>query len=138
MNIPLGLCLALMLVAVAEAAEPPVAAPVVAKPVRSTAAPVKRAPLDLRVGDIRKYMMPNEFRAAISAPDADKYAIVVEGNRPSPELQSLRAVPMGLPALFWGFAHPGSAWRLFVPDVNAEASGPILTKVPPPVFRWGP
>ena len=138
MNVPLGLCVALMLAAgIVRAAEPPVRAPVT-KPAESRPAAVKRAPLDLRVGDIRKYMMPNEFRAAVNAPDSDKYAVVVEGHRAGPELQSMRAAPMGLGALFWGFAHPANAWRIFVPDVNAPAAGPVLTKVPPPEFRWGP
>ena len=120
--------LALVLCGAAQAADPP----------DPKTRAVAQKPLDLRVGDVRKYMMPNEFQAAVNAPDADKYAIVVEGNRPPPELKSLRAVPMGLGALFWSFRHPSGAWRIFVPDVNAPPSGPVLDKVPPPVFRRGP
>ncbi len=104
----------------------------------AAAEPVPRRALDLRVGDVRNYMMPSEYRDAISAPDTDRYTIVVEGHRQPAEVQSLRAVPMGLGAVLWSFRHPASAWRLFAPDVHAAPPARILTRVPPPVFRPGP
>ena len=65
-------------------------------------------------------MTPDEFRAAVQAPDADRTTVVVEGSRATPpELKSLRAVPQGLGALAWGFLNPGQLWRIFVPDVRA-------------------
>ena len=106
------------------------------RPASAAAAP--RKPLDLRIGDVRNYMMPSEFRAVMNAQDTDRYSIVVEGHRPSAEVQSLRAVPMGLGAVAWSFRHPARAWRVFLPDVNASPPGPVLTRVPPPVFRPGP
>jgi hypothetical protein len=119
--IPMGLS-----AAVAAADKPPRA---------STAA---RQPLHLRIGDVRNYMTRQEYDAAMNAPDADRYVIVVEGRRQSAEVRSLRAVPMGLGAVAWSFRHPASAWRIFAPDVNAPPPRPVLTKVPPPVFRPGP
>ena len=70
-----GLGVALAACAVAEAAEPTVAAPpakAASAPAVPKPKPALQQPLDLRIGDVRKYMMPNEFREAIGAPDADK------------------------------------------------------------------
>lgn len=97
-----------------------------------------RQPLSLRIGDVRNYMTRPEYDAAMNAPSADRYVIVVEGHRQPAEVRSLRAVPMGLGALVWSFRHPASAWRIFAPDVNAPPPRSVLTKVPPPVFRPGP
>ena len=58
----------------------PAAAPAPAVP---NPKPALQKPLDLRIGDVRKYMMPNEFREALGAPDADKNTIVVEGDSAS-------------------------------------------------------
>jgi hypothetical protein len=127
----------LMLIASASLAEPPQRnsiAPKAGAPARpGTTSP---APLKLRIGDVRKYMMPNEYRAALGAPDADKTTIVVEGQRVLP-VKSTEAVPGGLIAPFWAIAHPTQAWRVLAPDPNAPAAGPPDV-VPKPEFRWGP
>ena len=49
-------------------------------------------------------------------------------------------VPGGLMAPFWALAHPTQAWRLFLPDTRVDITKipPPDSKVPPPVFRWGP
>ena len=125
----LGMSFALLLSVAAEAADPP--KPAVTRPVASK-------PLDLRIGDIRKYMTPKEYLAAINAPDADKTDIVVEGARKTPKLRSEQPVPGGLGSLWYAATNPLQSWRIFLPDVNAPAAGPVYDVVPPPVFRWGP
>jgi hypothetical protein len=95
--------------------------------------------LNLRIGDVREYMTPNELRAALQAPDADRTTVVVEGTRATPpELKSLREVPMGLGALAWGFMNPSQIWRILVPDVRAAAAGPTTDKVPHRRFSLEP
>ena len=136
-----GLGVALAACAVAEAAEPTVAAPpakAASAPAVPKPKPALQQPLDLRIGDVRKYMMPNEFREAIGAPDADKNTVVVEGRRELLPVQYEKPIPTGpLVPLFWGLMHPASSWRIFLPDINAPAQGKP-DAVPPPVFRWGP
>jgi hypothetical protein len=122
--------------AAAQAADPP-APPSAEKPAPAPVASITRAPLKLQVGDVRKYMMPNEYRAAINAPDADKNTIVVQGERPAPPLQSEQPLPTGLAAYYSLFRHPSKAWRLFLPDPNAPPPGPPDV-VPQREFRWGP
>jgi hypothetical protein len=125
----LKICFAMLLCAAAAAADPP----------RSAAAtPALPKPLNLKIGDIRKYMTPNEYLAAISAPDADKTDIVVEGARAVPRLKSELPVPGGLGSLWYAATNPLQSWRIFLPDVNAPAAGPVYDVVPKPIFRWGP
>ena len=102
-------------------------------PVTTTARP----PLKLHVGDVRKYMMPNEYRAAINAPDAEKTTIIVEGKRPLLPMKSEKPVPVGIVTPFWMLLNPGSAWRALVPDLRAPPPGPP-DPVPQREFRWGP
>jgi hypothetical protein len=113
---------------VAQAADPPAA------PSKPAAAP---KPLDLRVGNVRNYMMPNEFRGALTAPDAEKNTVIVEGERELLPMESLQPVPNSIIAPFWALAHPLQAWRAFVPDPNRPPPGKPDV-VPPPIFRWGP
>jgi hypothetical protein len=122
----------------AQAAEPP------ARPSAQSAPPAPEAAkpahrLDLRIGDIRKYMTPEEFRALSTPPD-DSNTVVVQANAPLLPMKSALDVPGGIIAPFWALAHPTQAWRLFLPDprVNIQNIPPPDTKVPPPVFRWGP
>jgi hypothetical protein len=116
--------------ALANAADAPApaSAPVAEKPaeaaVPAPAAKPARAPLKLRTGDVRKYMMPNEFQAAVDAPDPDKTTIIVEGERQAPPLKSEQPMPTGLGAVYSLFRHPTSAWRLFLPDLRAAPPGP--------------
>jgi hypothetical protein len=128
-----GLGLALMVCGVVGAAEPP--ARVAPAPVARPAPPPK--PLDLRIGDVRKYMMPRDFQAAIKAPDADANTVVVEGQREVTPMRTVEDVPLGLPSLWYGLKDPKNAWRLLAPAVTFK-DGPTVDKVPPPIFRWGP
>ena len=125
---------ALIFSAAATAADPP-AAPAADKPAQT--APSTRAPLKLQVGDVRKYMMPNDYRAAVGAPDADKYTVVVEGQRELLPMKFEKPVPVGIVTPFWMLANPLSAWRALVPDLRAPPPGPP-DPVPAREFRWGP
>lgn len=137
-----GLGLTLMVCGVVEAADPPArAAPAKAPPPAARAATPSvapaRAPLDLRVGDVRKYMMPRDFQVAMKAPDADANTVVVEGQREVVPMRQVEDVPMGLGSLWYAAKDPKNAWRLLAPSVTFK-DGPTYDKVPPPVFRWGP
>jgi hypothetical protein len=135
-----GLVVALAACAAVEAAEPTaVVPPTQPAPAVPNPKPAIQKPLDLRIGDVRKYMMPNEFRAALDEPDADKNTIVVEAQRELLPVTYERPIPMGpLLPLFWALRHPTESWRIFLPDLNRGADGPTEDKVPPPIFRWGP
>jgi hypothetical protein len=128
---------ALLLGAVAQAADPAKPAPVApSKPEGAKPALVK--PLDLRIGDVRKYMTPKDYLLAINAPDADRTDVVVEATRDAPKLKSELPVPGGLASMWYAASNPSQSWRIFLPDVNARAAEPVYDVVPPPVFRWGP
>ena len=135
--------LALMLCAAAQATDPPAQPSKPAPAARAAASASQRnpvatgAPLKLHVGDVRKYMMPNEFRDAIGAPDADKTTVIVQGERAAAPLQSTQPLAQGLPAYISLFTHPTKAWRMFLPDPNGVGTGPPDV-VPKPEFRWGP
>jgi hypothetical protein len=138
----LGMGLTLMVCGVVAAAEPPArATPASARPTATKpAAPVTppaAKPLDLRVGDVRKYMMPRQFQTALGAPDADTNTVVVEGQREVVPMRMVEDVPMGLGSLWYAAKDPKNAWRLLAPAVTFK-DGPTWDKVPPPVFRWGP
>ena len=136
MNIRIAIALASMVGPAVQAAEPPAKAAATAAP---TATQAPRAPLKLGIGDVRKYMMPNEYRAALNVPDADKTTVIVRGERPVGPLQSELPRPVGLGAIYSLFRHPTTAWRLFVPDTSAYAPQPGPPDVVPPrEFRWGP
>ena len=147
-----GLALALLVCGVVEAADPPVhAAPAQSPPHPARSTPASAAvqsarqstdsppakPLDLRVGDVRKYMMPREFQSALGAPDAEANTVIVQGQREVVPMRMVEDVPGGLAALWYGVKDPKNAWRIFAPVVNFK-DGPTVDKVPPPVFRWGP
>ena len=138
MDMRFAMAIALVWGAAAQAADPPAAA----NPPKTTAASAPapaRAPLKLGVGDVRKYMMPNEYRTALNMPDTDKTTVIVQGERAVAPLQSEKAQPVGLGAVYSLFRHPTSAWRLFVPDMSAYAPQPGPPDVVPPrEFRWGP
>jgi hypothetical protein len=140
MDARIAIAVALMVGTVAQGAEPPVPANP-AKPPKpaATATAAPRAPLKLGIGNVRKYMMPNDLQAALSAPDSDKTTVVVQGERPPPPLKSEMPQPTGLGAVYSLFRHPTSAWRLFLPDTSAYApqDGPPDV-VPQREFRWGP
>ena len=130
----------LVLAAMSAAADPPKrnsaaphTEPGVAKP-----GSLSPAPLKLHVGDVRQYMMPSEFAAAVNAPDAESNTVVVEGSRQKLlPMKSLQPVAPGIVAPFWAVAHPTQAWRIFVPDLRAAPLGPPDV-VPKPEQRLGP
>jgi hypothetical protein len=142
----MGLAFALAACLAVEAAEPvpsaPPAKPAAAAPVApATKPPQVKKPLDLRIGDVRKYMMPDEYSDALNAPDADKNTVVVEGRRELLPMKSEQPVPGGIMAPFWMLAHPLNAWRTLVPDYQHQPKDEErepADKVPPPIFRWGP
>jgi hypothetical protein len=134
----LGLALVCGVVAAAEPAaraKPGSMAAATKPPVPATAQLAKR--LDLRIGNVRKYMMPREFQAALGTPDADTNTVVVEGQREIVPMKRVEDVPGGLASLWYAAKDPKNAWRLFAPVVTFT-DGPTVDKVPPPVFRWGP
>jgi hypothetical protein len=130
----------MMVCGVVAAAEPPAAATAARKPAAAPAAqpdtPTPK-PLDLRIGDVRKYMMPRDFQAVVRAPDADANTVVVEGQREVVPMRMVEDVPMGLASLWYSAKDPKNAWRLLAPAVTFK-DGPTVDKVPPPIFRWGP
>jgi len=134
-----GLGITLAACAAVEAAEPTtVAPPANTAPVASVPKPEIKKPLDLRIGDVRKYMMPNEFREAIAAPDADKNTVVVEAKRELLPVDYEKPIPTWpLGPLYWALKNPANSWRILLPDINRGPSGPPDV-VPPPVFRGGP
>lgn len=129
----------LMFAGAAFAADPPPAPqkPAVTKPDPKPAAAARKPAMDLRVGNVRNYMMPHEFQQAVNAPDPEKNTVIVEGERELLPMKSQQAVPAGIVAPFWAIANPLQAWRVLVPDPRAAPPGPPEV-VPPPPFRWGP
>jgi hypothetical protein len=139
MDIRIAMAVALMAGTAAQAAEPPVSAKSSKTQSAALVPTPARAPLKLGIGDVRKYMMPNDYRAALNAADADKTTVIVQGERAVAPLQSERPQPVGLGAVYSLFRHPTNAWRLFVPDTSAYAPKPGPPDVVPPrEFRWGP
>ena len=149
-RVVLGLALAMC--AAADAAEPTASAPVPAAPASAiptpapatnsapvpVTKPVLAKPLDLRVGDVRSYMMPNEYRAALGAPDAEKNTVVVEAKRELLPVEYEEPIPTWpLGPLWWGLKNPAQSWRIVLPDINRPEDGPP-DPIPPPIFRWGP
>lgn len=92
----------------------------------------ERKPLDLRIGDVRKYMLPDEYRANLTGREEEKNTVVVEARVPLLPMESEKPVPPGLLGLWHAVKHPSQAWRLFVPDPRGPAIGPPEVKVPPP------
>lgn len=123
----------------ANAADPPGLRKPAAPPDTTVADSGARKPLDLRIGDLRKYMTPEEFRA-LSAPPDESNTVVVKADAPLLPMKSQLDVPGGIAAPFWALAHPTQAWRLFLPDARVDITKipPLDNKIPPPVFRWGP
>jgi hypothetical protein len=96
-------------------------------------------PLDLRIGDIRKYMTPEEYRLLLMSREEERNTVVVEAKVPLLPMKSDQPIPSGIPLLplWWAATHPTQSWRILVPDLNAPPPGPP-DKIPPPVFRRGP
>lgn len=137
---------ALLVCAAAQSVEP------VAKPAAETARaeapsqPPKESEaeplpgkLDLRIGDIRKYMTPDEFCALLAGREEERNTVVVQANVPLLPVKSEQPIPSGMPLLplWWAVTNPTQSWRILVPDLNAPPPGPP-DNIPPPLFRWGP
>jgi hypothetical protein len=98
------------------------------------AAPAAK-PLDLRLGDIRRYVPPEmlEEPLADEQDEDDSRNVVVKGRRtPAEPPPEKRPVPQGIAAPFWAIRHPLKAWRVLVPDPNARASERPDPMPPPP------
>ncbi len=95
MDIRIAIAVALMAGTAAQAAEPPVPANSSKSQSAALVPTSARAPLKLGIGDVRKYMMPNDYRAALNAADADKTTVIVQGERAVAPLQSERAAAGG-------------------------------------------
>jgi hypothetical protein len=80
-------------------------------------------PLDLRLGDIRKFIPTEELDTPL---DAAIDEVVVRSPRVRSRLPERMPIPRGLGGLGWLLDHPTQFWRLFVPDPNAP---PIPTRV---------
>jgi len=85
-------------------------------------AAVSAAPkLDLRLGDLRRFVSAEDLNAPWTT-DLDE--VVIRPRREPPDLPERRAVPQGLGGLWWAAQRPTQAWRLFVPDPNAGPDAP--------------
>lgn len=73
--------------------------------------------LDLRLGDLRRFVSAEDLYAPWTT-DLDE--VVIRPRREPPDLPERRAVPAGLGGLVWGVRNPTQSWRLFVPDPNAD------------------
>ena len=80
-------------------------------------------PLDLRLGDIRKFVPTEELDTPL---DAAIDEVVVRSPRVRSRLPERMPIPRGVGGLGWLLDHPTQFWRLFVPDPNAP---PIPTRV---------
>jgi hypothetical protein len=80
-------------------------------------------PLDLRLGDIRKFVPTEELDTPVNAAIDE---VVVRSPRVRSRLPERMPIPRGVGGLGWLLDHPTQFWRLFVPDPNAP---PIPTRV---------
>ena len=72
-------------------------------------------PLDLRLGDIRKFVPAEELEAPL---DEAVDEVVVRSPRVRSRLPERMPIPRGVGGLGWLLDHPTQFWRLFVPDPN--------------------
>ena len=72
-------------------------------------------PLDLRLGDIRKFVPAEELEAPL---DEAVDEVVVRSTRVRSRLPERMPIPRGVGGLGWLLDHPTQFWRLFVPDPN--------------------
>jgi hypothetical protein len=91
-----------------------------AGPVAAAGAAHSRRPLDLRLGDLRRYFTPEELQSPL--PDLIADEVLVEGAAGTDAAPSGPPIPVGLVAPYWAATHPLSAWRIFLPDPNAVAA----------------
>ena len=109
----------------AGVAAPPLADPAAARspspPASASATSSAPARLDLRPGDLRRFVSAEELYAPWTL-ELDE--VVIRPRREPPDLPERRAVPQGLGGLWWAAQRPTQAWRLLVPDPNASTAVP--------------
>ena len=88
--------------------------------------PVKAVPLDLRLGDLTRFLDPREFTLPLPA---ELEEIIVNGRRPEP-LPEHGVIPSGLGALAYALRNPTQAWRILVPDPNVRIADRSVDDVP--------
>ena len=103
----------------------------------SPAAPTTTPRLDLRKGDLRRFIPPEQLYEPWTA-ELDEI-VVQSRRRPPPDIPENRAVPGGLAGLLWAAQQPTEAWRLLVPDPKAPEVGPPndldAPREPPGAYR---
>lgn len=122
-------------------AEKPVAAAIVEPAPPAKAEPAKAEPrklLNLRIGDVRKYMTPQEYEALINPQVEERNTVIVKADAPLVPMKSELDVPGGVIAPFWALANPLSAWRIFAPDPRFKDGPPPENKVPWRATGLGP
>src|SRR5688572_14973750 len=108
--------LAILMTSMVQAAEPS-SRTEPAKVKQSSPAP--RPPLDLRVGDVRRYMLPDEYQANLTGREEERNTVVVEARVPLLPMEFEKPMPPGLAGLWHSVKHPSQAWRLFMPELRS-------------------
>jgi hypothetical protein len=99
---------------------PALGAAAAAGPDSAAGVPLPRRPLDLRLGDLRRFFTPEELQPPVPGVIADE--VLVEGAGGTDATPYGPPIPVGLVAPYWAATHPLSAWRIFLPDPNAVAT----------------
>jgi hypothetical protein len=123
--VTVGLCMLALLAGSDAAAQDAADAPTPEMPRSIQPGPMMLPPptlepgqvLDLRLGDVRRYVPTREWSAPLPEQLED---VEVIGRKGTPDMVETRPVPMGLGALFFAARHPTQIWRIFVPDPNFE------------------
>ena len=92
------------------------------------------AKLDLRLGDLRRYVDPADLYVPLPR-DLDE---IIIRSRPLPaDIPEQRILPKGLNGLWWGANNPTQAWRLLAPDPNevSRPRSPDDPQPPPGAYR---
>jgi hypothetical protein len=90
-------------------------------PATTTAKPAPDKKLNLKVPDVNRTMTPAERRVATSGGPSDgSETVEVESQRATEDTATTSKPPGGLASVFWAFAHPVQAWRVFFPEPPAQ------------------
>ncbi len=77
--------------------------------------------LNLKVPDVNRTMTPAQRRVAVSGgPNDGSETVEVESQRAPGDTVKAPKPPGGLASVFWAFAHPVQAWRVFFPEPPAQ------------------
>jgi hypothetical protein len=89
--------------------------------VTPAARPAPDKKLNLKVPDVNRTMTPAERKVAISGEPSDgSETVEVESQRAPGDTVAAPKPPGGLASVFWAFAHPIQAWRVFFPEPPAQ------------------